>query len=398
MRMYATNIDDILVGERNRRIPLDGVNPFVRSAHEFQIANTINSILQKRHGDKMSNAVLVGVAQPSTDAEIESHKEACNGYIERTIEWRTKFTNVCNLKRQDAANLFPWIPKMSVFKKNDFLPDGQTLAPKTFGYIEGAITMELFQPLDDSPTMKFEDFKMGEYPESVKAAMMRFAYKCDMSSQSDPCFLLEKSCRKPLENYVNELHAGISLILPFSFPGALRQFLQAHEKHHVDKAIEARKATNRHLFASITADSLNQGLCYGSLVLSTHISRMRSNYYRSDTIDGMQEILDFIMETTADGCNMHRLLCDAREQYEQDLQDETEQENMDMKRDMSGVQFWRGIHGHNILKANYWYTMHSCNLNAFEELFTSSCGHFFGSGKNWDSFGLPIHPLPYNPS
>ena len=384
--MYATNIDDILVGERNRRIPLDGVNPFVRSAHEFQTANTIISILKKRHGDDMTNEKIIGIAQPETDDQFKQHAVASDGYISRTIDWRKKFTSVCDLKRQDAANLFPWIPKMSVYTEPT-----DDLKLRTFGYIEGVITMELFQPLDDSPTMKFEDFMIGEYPESVKAAMMRFAYKCDMSSQSDPCFLLDKSSRKPLENYVNELHAGVSPILPFSNPGALRQFLQAHEKHHTDKAEEARKANNRYDFTLITKESQKQGLCYGSLVLSTHIARMRSNYYRSDTIDGMQDMLDYVMETTEDGCNFHTLLCAAREQYERDLVDENP--NLDIsKRDVSGVQFWRAVHGHNIIKANYWNTMHSCNLNAFEEMLTSSCGHFFGSGKNWDSFGLPIHP------
>jgi hypothetical protein len=368
MRMYATDIDCLKVGERNRRIPLDGVNPFVRSAHEFETVNNILSMLNKRHGDAISNCRVIGVAHPDTPEEFEKHKAASDGYIARTKDWRTKFTSACDLKRQDAANLFPWIPKMSVYRHHE----GDANAPfpqDRFGYIEGVITMELFQPLDVSPTMKFEDFMIGEYPESVKAACMRFAYKCDMSSQGDSCFLLDKNSRKPLENYVNELHGGVSTALPFSYPGALKQYLQAHEKHQDDKQNEATKAMNLYNFAHVTSDGLNQGLCYGSLVLATHIARMKSGYYRSDTIDGMIELLDFIMETTSDGCNFNRLLCDARAEYESDILEYTKTD-AGKKRDVTGVQFWRALHGHNLLLANRFYTMHACNLNAFEEMLT----------------------------
>jgi len=169
LRMYATDITGLLVGERNRRIPLDGVNPFVCRAHEFETVNNITSILKKRHGDKMSDLKIIGVAHPETDQEIKHHAKASDGYIDRTITWRTKFTSACDFKRQDVANLFPWIPKMPVF--THFEPrseDDENFSKGKFGYIQGVITMELFQPLDVSPTMKWEDFKIGEYPESVK--------------------------------------------------------------------------------------------------------------------------------------------------------------------------------------------------------------------------------------
>jgi hypothetical protein len=228
MRMYATNIDDIKVGERNRRIPLDGVNPFVRRAHEFEVVSNIKQILIKRHGSNMTNLQIVGVPEPESEDEIDALREVSKGYINRTIEWRKKFTSACDLKRQDVANLFPWIPKMPVYHER--VDAGGYLYRDFFGYIEGVITMELFQPLDVSPVMKWEDFVLGEYPESVKAACMRFAYKCEMSSQSDPCFLLDKHSRKPLENYVGELHGSASTALPFSCPQALQQYLQVESQ------------------------------------------------------------------------------------------------------------------------------------------------------------------------
>jgi hypothetical protein len=166
MRMYATDIKSLKVGERTRRIPLDGVNAFVCQAHEFETANRINLILKKRHGDLMSNCKIIGLPHPEKPEDIAFHKAASQGYISRTIDWRTKFTSACNQNRQDVANLFPWIPKMPVYLHEE--PDDETFEQDMFGYIEGVITLELFQPLDYSSTMKWDEFKIGEYPESVK--------------------------------------------------------------------------------------------------------------------------------------------------------------------------------------------------------------------------------------
>jgi hypothetical protein len=145
---------------------------------------------------------------------------------------------------------------------------------------------------------------------------------------------------------------------------------QAHEKHQKDKQDEAREALDYHGFACVTADGLNQGLCYGSLVLATHISRMKSDFYRSETVDGMQEMLEFLMETTSDGCNFHRLLLDAQQEYENAIVEYT-YTPAGMLRDVTGPQFWRRIHGHNLRLVNNHYTMHACNLNTFEEMLTA---------------------------
>jgi hypothetical protein len=166
LRMYATDIKSLKVGERTRRIPLDGVNAFVCQAHEFETANRINLILKKRHGKLMSNCKIIGLAHPDTPDGIAFHKAASNGYISRTRDWRTKFTSACDQKRQDVANLFPWIPKMPVYLHEE--PDDEIYEQDKFGFIEGVITLELFQPLDYSSTMKWDEFKIGEFPESVK--------------------------------------------------------------------------------------------------------------------------------------------------------------------------------------------------------------------------------------
>jgi hypothetical protein len=198
---------------------------------------------------------------------------------------------------------------------------------------------------------------------------MRFAYKCDMSSGSDPCFLLDKNSRKPLENYVNEFHGAISTDLPFSFPQALEEYLHAHLKHQDDKQFEAQSAENFFTLAKVTCGNLTQGLCYGSLVLATHIARMKSGYYASDTIMGMAEMLEYLMETTTDGCNFYRLLQNARDEYDIDMADFSKTP-AGMRRNVTGLGYWRGLHGNNLLLANKYYTMHACNLNAFEEMLT----------------------------
>jgi len=202
-----------------------------------------------------------------------------------------------------------------------------------------------------------------------QAACMRFAYKCEMGSQTDSCFLLEKNSRKPLENYCNEFHGGVSTVLSFSYPGALEQYLHAHQKHQDDKQSEAQRVNHIHDFTDTTRENLNQGLCYGSLVLATHIARMKSGYYVSDTVTGMIEMVDFLMETTSTGCNFHRLLNEARLEYEDSVSDFTGTP-LGKKRDVSGVQYWRAIHGHSLVASNKFYTMHACNLNAFEEILT----------------------------
>ena len=161
VRMHATDVTRMMVGQRERRIPLDGVNAFVRSAHEFETASKIQTTLRKRHGDNLSNVKIIGLAYAHTAKEIDHQRWASGTWIARAIEWRTKFTQACDKKRQDIANTFPFMPKMPVYAHED---------PKRekFGYIEGVITLELFQPLDYSPSLKFEDFKIGEYPESFR--------------------------------------------------------------------------------------------------------------------------------------------------------------------------------------------------------------------------------------
>ena len=143
-----------------------------------------------------------------------------------------------------------------------------------------------------------------------------------------------------------------------------RTLNQAHQKHQKDKQNEAAATENVFDFACVTADSLNQGLCYGSLVLATHIARMKSDYYRSETVDGMQEMIEFMMETTSGGCNLHLLLCDAREEYDNSIA-------AGPFCDATGPQLWRRIHGHNLILVNKDYTMHACNLNTFEEMLTA---------------------------
>jgi hypothetical protein len=217
---------------------------------------------------------------------------------------------------------------------------------------------------------------------------MRFQYRCEMST-CDPSFLLSKKSARPLENYATDFHGGVSADLPFSYPGALEEFYQGHLKHQNDKQKEAGLSTSMKDFVEKTHSAQLQGHSFGSLALATHVSYMKSGYYASDTIKGMSDILEYLSETTIEGCNFFRLLQSARADYEEDMAKFSDSPAT-LTREVSGLQYWRAIHGHTILVANRSYTMHAVNLNVFEEMLTSSCGQHFGNGQSWDSFGWYI--------
>jgi hypothetical protein len=263
------------------------------------------------------------------------------------VLWRTKFTDCADKRRQDVCNKFPFINKMPVFAHQPDFPaddpptddenDEDDNPPRVdhrikrdkFGFIEGAITLELFQPICTSPNMAFSDFRIGEFPESFNAAVMRFSYRCEMKGQLDPSFLLCKESRVPLGNYAEQFHSTSNTDLPFSYPGALGQYMQAHARTITDKQaklepylnpsqalspkprtlpqpytlkqIEAEGAADFRAFATTTHDGLLQGRSYGSLVLATHIAHVKSGFYASDSVSGMAAVLEFVSETTADG-------------------------------------------------------------------------------------------------
>jgi hypothetical protein len=199
---------------------------------------------------------------------------------------------------------------------------------------------------------------------------MRFHYRCQMST-CDPSFLLNKSSRKPHENYATDFHGTASTELPFSYPGALEEFYQGHMKHQDDKQKEARGARCLRDFAKITSAGQAQGHSFGSLGLATHVSHIKSGYYASDTIKGAAPIIEYLTETTKDGCNFFRLLNAARDEYESDQKDFLTT-RPGLMRDATGLQYWRHIHGHTMLVANRSYTMHACNLDVFAEMLTRS--------------------------
>jgi hypothetical protein len=228
----------------------------------------------------------------------------------------------------------------------------------------------------------------------TQASLMRFSYKCDMHGQMDPSFLLDRHSRMPVHNYTREFHGTGTTDLPFSHPGSLDQFYQSHMRHQHDKQQEALKANNVWEFTVATRTGQRQAAMHGSLVLATHLARVKSGYYRSDNIKGVDTIIDFMSESDSDGCTFHRFLREARVVYESDIASEANGVVGDPKlRNMSGCSYWRGVHTHNLLNANRHYTMNATNLNTFAEMLTSACGHFFGNGKDWDSFGWFIQVM-----
>ena len=95
--------------------------------------------------------------------------------------------------------------------------------------------------------------------------------------------------------------------------------------------------------------------------------------------------MTYLKEANQDGCQLHRLLVSARTLYEEDVKAGIFQVPSVQKgpfRDVAGVQYWRNVHATNMLHANRFYTMHAANLNVFQELLTSACGHFFGSNPS----------------
>ena len=199
---------------------------------------------------------------------------------------------------------------------------------------------------------------------------MRFQYKCQMST-CDPSFLLSKANCKPHENYATDYHGVNTTDLPFSYPGSLGEFYQGHLKHGADKSNDAYKATDFTQFARTTRETQLQGHSFGSLGLATHVSHIKSGYFASETVKGLSDILEYLSETTKNGCNFFRLLNEARADYIADNV-EFSKTPEGLMRDASGLQYWRAIHGHNMLVANRSYTMHACNLNVFEEMLTRS--------------------------
>ena len=171
VRMHATDVTKMMVGQRERRIPLDGVNAFVRSAHEFETGNKIIGTLTKRHGKAVSGITIIGLAHSNEAHDMKELKFASEAWIYRAIEWRSKFTDACTKKRQDCANRFPFMPKMPVYRHvgplggvrrgsdSDMENDEGTPPPPAqqdrdprdkYGYIEGVVTLELFQVCEPS--------------------------------------------------------------------------------------------------------------------------------------------------------------------------------------------------------------------------------------------------------
>jgi hypothetical protein len=85
MRMYATDVGAMKVAERNRRIPLDGVNAFVRAAQEHNTANKITSLLRKHHGTKMTDLKIIGLAVPEGPEQTKEFAKSAEVYIDRTV-------------------------------------------------------------------------------------------------------------------------------------------------------------------------------------------------------------------------------------------------------------------------------------------------------------------------
>jgi hypothetical protein len=388
LRLHQVDVDALKVGERCRRLPNNGVNKFVQKAHELEATNTIEAMLSKRHGNTMSNLKMVGVAHPRTEREVEEHRFACAHYLSQTVAWRSRMASAVLEGRQDVCSTFPFIPRVAVWddhEEEERRPGDEDLRSDRIGYIEGVFMMEFTSPLDDPPLMRWADFHVGAFPESVQAAIMRFVHRCDMDGQTDPSFLLDKNSRKPLENFYSEFHDPKNASLNFAHPKALKSFISTRERQQTDKNLECSKANSLFDLADTTRNGQLQAYTYGSLVLATHIAHVKSGYYMSETVKGMEAIVTYLKETNQDGCQLHRLLCSAKAAYEEDVRAGISQVSTVQKgiyRDVAGVQYWRNIHSTNMLHANRFYTMHATNLNVFQELLTSACGHFFGSNPS----------------
>ncbi|KAJ1466780.1 hypothetical protein T484DRAFT_1860663, partial [Baffinella frigidus] len=403
LRLHQVDVDALKVGERCRRLPNNGVNKFVQKAHELEASNTIETMLRKRHGKTISNLKIVGLAHPRTERTKLEHSFACDHYLSQTVLWRTRMASAILGGRQDVCNVFPWIPRMAVWddhREDDYVHGDSQCRTDKIGYIEGVIMIEFTSPLDDPPLMRWADFHVGAFPESVQAAIMRFVHKCDMDGQTDPSFLLDKHSRKPLENFFSEFHDPKNASLNFAHPKVLKSFIKSRERQQSDKEIECTKSNSIWELADTTRSGQVQAFTYGSLVLATHIAHIKSGFYVSDTVKGMEQIVTFLKETNLEGCKLHRLLKSASEAYEEDIRAAISQVSNVQKgsyRDVTGVQYWRNIHSTNMLHANRYYTMHATNLNVFQELITSACGHFFViMGALDDLFSAPSRILQLN--
>jgi hypothetical protein len=165
LELYEVNVSKVKVGVRNRRIPLDGVNKFVRDSQELETSNKITTILKKVHGDGITDIKIVGIAYAKDPEGVENQNHAIEMVINDVCAWRTKFTSAINLKRQEISNTFPWVAKIPVWKETE---DNAGVKTDKFGYIEGAITMEFYRPLEDPAGMKFADFSTGGFPLAVQ--------------------------------------------------------------------------------------------------------------------------------------------------------------------------------------------------------------------------------------
>jgi hypothetical protein len=168
LRMHEVNVCRVKTGVRTRRIPLDGVNQFVRDSHELQTANKIKKMLQKVHGNGVTDVKIVGLAYAKEDEEKVQQDHAIDMIINDIGAWRTKFTSAIKLNRHEVSNTFPWVAKMPVWKEAHENAENPTVKTDKFGYIEGAITMEFYRPLDDPAGMKWSDFSTGGFPEAVQ--------------------------------------------------------------------------------------------------------------------------------------------------------------------------------------------------------------------------------------
>jgi len=170
LRMQDVDPRETEPGERQRRMPGDGVNEFLRQSQEIETAGKIKRMLEKKlktSKTKISELKIVGLAVPNSDVEVRHHEQAKLYNINQCIKWREKFTDATDKHRQDVANTFPFIPRMPQWIQNDTDDISENTNGERTGCIEGVITMELFQPLDFPPFMKWSEYHVGGFPESV---------------------------------------------------------------------------------------------------------------------------------------------------------------------------------------------------------------------------------------
>jgi hypothetical protein len=170
LRMHDVEPSETKAGERHRRMPVETANVFLRQSQEIETAGKIKRMLEKKlktSKTKISELEIVGLAVPEGNVEVKHHERATTYNIKQCIKWREKFTTATDKHRQDVANTFPFIPRMPQWIQNDTDGISENTNGERTGCIEGVITMELYQPLDFPPFMKWSEFQVGGFPESV---------------------------------------------------------------------------------------------------------------------------------------------------------------------------------------------------------------------------------------